>query len=172
LTPVPVLERLDLVASPVAAALRSFPMADQCAVAEIDPAFANTADFCTTYGVSESASANCVVIAGTRGEVTRYAACVVLATMRADVNGVVRRQLGARRASFASMDNAVTLTDMEYGGITPIGLPPDWLLLVSPEVAAAPEVVIGAGVRGSKLFVSGSVLAKLPDAMVIDGVAR
>ncbi len=172
LTPVPVLDRLDLVAEPVAAALRSLADGNRLAVSEIDPNLADTAEFCAHYGTPLTASANCVIVAGKRGDSVRYAACVVLATTRADVNGVVRRRLDARRASFAPMEDAVTLTGMEYGGITPVGLPGDWPVLLAPEVAAAPELVIGSGIRGSKLLVPGEVLAKLPGAEVVEGLAR
>ncbi|WP_184925889.1 YbaK/EbsC family protein [Saccharothrix ecbatanensis] len=172
LTPVPALDRLDLVAGPVAAALRSMADGARFAVAEIDPTLADTAEFCAHYGSPLEASANCVVVAGKRGDTVRYAACLVLATTRADVNGVVRRRLDARKASFAPMDDAVSLSGMEYGGITPVGLPADWPVLLSPEVAAAPELVIGSGIRGSKLLVPGEVLAKLPGAEVVDGLAR
>jgi prolyl-tRNA editing enzyme YbaK/EbsC (Cys-tRNA(Pro) deacylase) len=174
LQPVPVLSRLDLVAKPVADALAGLDPADvdRCAVAEIDPTLADTAEFCAFYGSPLAASANCVVVAGKRGEVVRYAACLVLATTRADVNGVVRKRLDARKASFAPMDDAVELTGMAYGGITPVGLPLDWPVLLSAEVAGAPELVIGSGVRHSKLLVPGDVLAKLPGAEVLDDLAR
>ncbi|XVS64124.1 YbaK/EbsC family protein [Actinosynnema sp. CA-299493] len=172
LTPLPVLDRLDLVADPVAAALRSMADGARLAVAEIDPGLADTAEFCAHYGSPLAASANCVVVAGKRGDTVRYAACVVLATTRADVNGVVRRRIDARKASFAPMDDAVSLSGMEYGGITPIGLPDDWPVLLSPEVAAAPELVVGSGIRGSKILVPGEVLAKLPNAEVVEGLAR
>jgi prolyl-tRNA editing enzyme YbaK/EbsC (Cys-tRNA(Pro) deacylase) len=174
LTPVPALDRPDLLADPVVVALRALDPADaaRCAVAEIDPALADTAEFCACYGSPLSASANCVVVAGRRGDATRYAACVVLATTRADVNGVIRRRLDARKASFAPMDDAVELTGMAYGGITPIGVPADWPVLLSPEVATAPELVIGSGIRGSKLLVPGDVLAKLPGAEVVADLAR
>ena len=117
-------------------------------MAEIDPALADTAEFCAAYGSPMDGSANCVVVAGRRGEDTRYAACLVLASTRADVNGLVRRRLNARKASFAPMDDAVALSGMEYGGITPIGLPEDWPVLVDAGVVAATSaVVIGSGVR-------------------------
>jgi prolyl-tRNA editing enzyme YbaK/EbsC (Cys-tRNA(Pro) deacylase) len=97
---------------------------------------------------------------------------VVLASTRADVNGIVRRHLDVRSASFAPMDEAVALTGMEYGGITPLGLPADWPVLVDAAVARSPEVVIGGGVRGSKLFLPGEVLSALPGAQVIHGLGR
>ena len=157
----------DLVAAPVAAALDGM----DALAAAIDPDLADTGEFCARYGVEPADSANCVIIAGRRGDVTRYAACVVLATTRADVNGVVRRRLDARKASFAPMDDAVTLTGMEYGGITPIGLPADWPVLVDAAVLTRGPVVIGSGLRRSKIAVEPATLVALPGAEVIEGLA-
>lgn len=174
LTPLPVTDRSDLLGAPVVAAFAALDPADRdrCAVAEIDPELADTAAFCETYGSPLGASANCVVVAGKREGVERYAACLVLATTRADVNGVVRRRLDVRKASFAPMDDAVARTGMAYGGITPFGLPAGWPLLIDKAVAAADELIVGSGVRQSKLLVTGDVLARLPGAEVIDGLGR
>jgi prolyl-tRNA editing enzyme YbaK/EbsC (Cys-tRNA(Pro) deacylase) len=169
---VPALERTDLLAAPVAEFLQQWPHAGQVHVCEIDPELADTAAFCERYQVGLDVSANCVIVAGRRGEETRYAACVVLATTRADVNGVVRRLLDARKASFAPMDDAVALTGMEYGGITPPGLPASWPVLVDRAVTEAGDVVVGSGVRRSKLVLPGALLAELPAAEMIDGLAR
>ncbi len=160
----PAADRPDLLAGAVAAALPSVPGA---LVAPIDPGLADTAAFCTAYDVSLAASANCVVVAGRRGEVTTYAAVMVLATDRADVNGVVRKHLGARKISFAPMADAVGLTGMEFGGITPIGLPAGWPVLVDPAVVAAGEVVIGSGLRRSKVLLDGAALLGLPGAVEV-----
>ncbi|GAA2213173.1 YbaK/EbsC family protein [Nonomuraea monospora] len=161
---VPATERIDLLADPVA---RAVPDLEGVEVAGIDPDLADTAAFCEKYGVTLDESANCVVVAAKRGGETRYAACMVLATMRVDVNGVVRRHLDARKASFAPMAEAVELTGMEYGGITPLGLPEEWPILVDTHVAEHPKVVIGSGVRRSKLAVSGATLAGLKRAEVL-----
>src|SRR4029453_8543791 len=107
------------------------------------------------------ASANCVIVHGKRAGESTYAAVMVLATDRADVNGVVRRHLGVRKISFAAQDDAVSRTGMEYGGIPPLGLPADWPVLVDAAVTAAGPVVIGSGIRGSKLLLDGAELAKL-----------
>src|ERR1700683_227926 len=152
----------ELLGAPVAAALASadWPFGpDAVGVAEIDPELADTAAFCERYDVAPGQSANCVVISGKREGETRFAACVVLATTRADVNNVARRALDVRKASFAATDVAVAETGMEYGGITPIGLPADWPVLVDSAVAACDVVVIGSGVRRSKLALAGSTLA-------------
>jgi prolyl-tRNA editing enzyme YbaK/EbsC (Cys-tRNA(Pro) deacylase) len=166
---VPALTRPDLLADPVLKALEGISGVD---VAPIDPELADTAAFCQRYGVALAESANCVVIAGKRDGEVRYLACVVLATTRADVNGLARKRLDVRKASFAPMDDAVAATAMEYGGITPIGLPPGWPVLIDAAVAAAPSVVIGSGLRRSKLRLPGSVLAGLPGIEVVDGLGR
>lgn len=174
LTAHPVTQHPELVAPPVAAAVTRLPaeVAATIGVTEIDPALADTAAFCERYGVATDASANCVIVKGKRGGDVRFAACLVLATTRADVNGVVRRRLDVRSASFAPMDEAVALTGMEYGGITPVGLPDGWPILVDPAVAAAGEVVVGGGVRGSKLFLPGEALLALPGAELLEGLGR
>jgi len=174
LVAVPALDRPDLLADPVAAALKALDPADaaRVGVAQIDPDLADTAAFCAAYGSPVDGSANCVVVAGRRGEAVSYAACLVLASTRADVNGLVRKRIGARKASFAPMDDAVALSAMEYGGITPIGLPEDWPVLVDAAVAAAPAVVIGSGIRGSKLALPGELAARLPGAEVVEGLGR
>jgi prolyl-tRNA editing enzyme YbaK/EbsC (Cys-tRNA(Pro) deacylase) len=160
----------SLVAAPVAAALAELKR-DDVLSASIDPALADTAAFCEMYGVLMEDSANCVVIAGRRADATRYAACVVLATTRTDVNGAVRRRLDARKASFAPMADAVTLTGMEFGGITPIGVPAAWPVLIDAAVLVRDVVVIGSGLRRSKLALPSGALAELPGAEVIEGLA-
>ena len=167
----PALDRPDLLALPVLAALKASTIG-HVLVAAIDPELADTAAFCEAYDVRPEDSANCVVVAGKREGETRYAACMILATTRADVNGVVRRRLDVRKASFAPMAEAVELTGMEYGGITPIGLPAGWPILVDAAVAAADAVVIGSGIRGSKIALPGRALAALPGAIVVEGLAN
>jgi prolyl-tRNA editing enzyme YbaK/EbsC (Cys-tRNA(Pro) deacylase) len=175
LHPEPALGRPDLLAPMVVEALRewkgSVPVGE-IAVVEIDPEVADTVQFCARYGVAPEESANCVVVAGRRGGEARMAACVVLATTRADVNGLVRRRLDARKASFAPVDAAVAQTGMEYGGITPIGLPDGWPILVDAAVVVMPQVVIGSGVRRSKLLLPGAALAEVPGAEVVAALGQ
>lgn len=167
----PVQGALDLVAPPVAEALRHWHRARDVQVAPIDPSLADTAAFCAHYDVELEESANCVIVAARRGERTTLAACMVLATMRLDVNNAVRRRLDARKASFAPMDQAVSDSQMEYGGITPIGVPDDWPILVDAAVAATPSIVLGSGRRASKLRVPGAALVHLAGAEVSEGLA-
>lgn len=136
-------------------------------VSGIDPDLADTAAFCEHYGIGMEMSANCVVVEAKRADKVWYAACLVLATTRADINGIVRRQLGARKVSFAPMDMAVSLTNMEYGGITPVGLPKDWTILIDENVIKKDQVIIGSGIRGSKLLISTKIIASLRGAEVL-----
>ncbi|HZU58553.1 MAG TPA: YbaK/EbsC family protein [Actinocrinis sp.] len=169
----PAADHPELLAAPTAKALAehaaTLPL-PEIQVGAIDPALADTAAFCAEYGVGLDESANCVVVAAKRAGQTTYAACLVLATTRADINGLARRHLGARKISFAPMDEAVELTGMEYGGITPVGLPADWPILIDAAVAAAPRVVVGSGIRGSKLWLPGLALTLLPGAEVLPGL--
>ena len=168
----PATARPDLVAAPVAAALASWARADEVAVVEIDPGLADTAAMSEAYGVPMTASGNCVVVAGSRGGDERVAACVVRAATRADVNTLVRKALDVRKASFLPVERAVAESGMEYGGITPLGLPDPWRVLVDEVLLAEPVVVLGSGVRSSKLLVPGALLADLPRAEVVAGLGR
>lgn len=171
---VPALEAVDLLGDPVRIALEQWQRRDasaaaQVLVAPIDASLADTAAFCDAYAVAMAESVNCVVVVGRRGEVTTYAACMVQATRRADVNGVVRKAIEARKASFAAMDDAVSLTGMEYGGITPLGLPDGWPVLVDFAAQALDRlVVIGSGLRSSKVALPAALLGDLPGAITLD----
>ena len=163
----PALEHPELLAAPVLEALTAWEHAARVSVAPIDPELADTAAMTEAYGVPLDASANCVVVMGRRSGEERTAACVVRADTRADVNNVVKRTLDVRKASFLDHDRAVAETGMEYGGITPIGLPEDWRLLLDPAVVDIDVAIIGSGIRGSKLFLPGELLARLPRAELV-----
>lgn len=170
LSPLPVSDHPGLLAPSVAAALAGWPHSDRVAVVEIDPTLADTAALTEAYDLPLSASANCVVVAGSRAGEERVAACVVRADTRADVNNLVKRTLDVRKASFLAMDRAVAESGMEYGGITPVGLPGPWRVLVDRRVTEIDVAVIGSGVRRSKLLLPGHLLAQLPGAEVLDGL--
>ncbi len=166
----PAAQHPDLLAAPVAAAVQTLGI--ECFVAPIDPDLADTAAFCEAYQVPTAVSANCVVVAGRRADLVRTAACLVLATDRADVNRVIRRRLELRSISFARMDDATAQTGMEYGGITPIGLPDDWPILIDEAVSRAEWIVVGSGIRSSKIVLPGAAVAALPGAEVLPLAVR
>ena len=167
----PALDHLDLVGAPVAKALADWPHADRVLVAPIDPALADTAAMTEAYGLSLLDSANCVVVSGKRAGEERVAACMVRADTRADVNNLVKRTLDVRKASFHPMERAVEEAGMEHGGITPFGIPADWRLLLDERVVGIERAIVGAGVRGAKLFLPGALLAELPGAEVLTDLA-
>jgi prolyl-tRNA editing enzyme YbaK/EbsC (Cys-tRNA(Pro) deacylase) len=168
----PALAHPELLAPAVATALADWPAADEVAVVEIDPAYADTAAMSEQYAVPMTDGANCVVVMGRRAGQERVAACLVRADTRADVNNLVKRTLDVRKASFLPVDRAVAESGMEYGGITPLGLPAGWRVLVDEACLAIPAAVIGSGVRRSKLLVPGPLLGELPGAEVLAGLGR
>ncbi|MCA9332687.1 YbaK/EbsC family protein [Candidatus Saccharibacteria bacterium] len=163
----PVDAGLDLVGEPTKQAILTNKL-QGILVSEIDPNLSDTTAFCEQYQVSTSDGANCVIVEAKRSDKVWYAACLIQGTKRIDVNGIVRRELDAKKISFAPMDRAVSLSKMEYGAINPIGLPPDWPILVDQDVAKLDHAIIGSGIRKSKLLVTGELLASLPNAKVMD----
>ncbi|MFW0794893.1 YbaK/EbsC family protein [Gordonia sp. CPCC 205515] len=162
----PLLDALDLVAPSIAEAARAGAL-PSARVAPIDATLADTEAFCAAYDVALESSANCIVVQARRGETTTVAAVLVLATDRADINKTVRKHLGARKITFAAHEDTEAAAGMESGGITPVGLPEEWPILVDQHVVDAGPVVIGGGVRGSKILVPGVELATLPSAEVL-----
>ncbi len=173
----PALSRPDLLAPSTLDALRLLASRDPAAgervlVAEIDPDLADTAALTQAYGLDLHASANCVLVVGKRGGDERFAGCVVRATTRADVNTVVRRLLDVRKATFLPTERAVQLSGMEYGGITPIGLPVGWRVLAEADVLAdEAAVIVGSGVRRSKILLPGRDLAAF-GVEAVEGLGR
>jgi prolyl-tRNA editing enzyme YbaK/EbsC (Cys-tRNA(Pro) deacylase) len=135
-----------------------------------DPALADTAQFCAAYGFALDESANTIVVVG-KAEPRVYAACVVLAPHRLDVNRTVRARLGSRKASFAGADETRDLTGMAIGGVTPFGLPADLPIWVDSAVMARPRVVLGGGSRSWKVIAPPAILLSLPSVEVVDGLA-
>jgi prolyl-tRNA editing enzyme YbaK/EbsC (Cys-tRNA(Pro) deacylase) len=169
LTTQPAVDHPELLGVPVAKVLEAW---EHAGVVEIDPALADTAAMTEAYDVPMTASANCVVVSGRRAGEERIAACVVRADTRADVNNLVKRSLDVRKASFLPVERAVEETGMEYGGITPLGLPQGWRVLVDAACVGIDVAIIGSGVRRSKLLLPGRLLAELPGAEVVAGLGR
>ena len=140
-------------------------------VLDCDPEFADTAAFCERYGIDPAISANAIVVAS-KTEPRQFVACVVLATTRLDVNGVVRKRLGVKKASFASAEETSDLTGMMIGGVTPFALPDGLGVWVDSRVMEQPKVVVGGGSRSMKVLVDSVVFTRMPEAEVVDDLAR
>jgi prolyl-tRNA editing enzyme YbaK/EbsC (Cys-tRNA(Pro) deacylase) len=144
-------------------------------VIDCDPALADTAEFCAAYGYALDDSANAIVVVGRQRNPDVppvYAACVVLASTRLDVNRVVRTRLGVRKASFASPEATAELTGMTMGGVTPFALPPDLPLWIDERVMQRERVVVGGGSRRAKVVGPPAMLRSIPGAEVVPALAQ
>ena len=140
-------------------------------VVACDPELADTAAFCEAYGYGLDQSANAIVVVG-KGDPRVYVCCLVLATTRLDVNGVVRKRLGRKKASFASADETAEMTGMQIGGVTPYGLPAGLPIWIDSRIMEVPNVIVGGGSRDRKLLVPPDSLAALPGAEIVEALAK
>jgi prolyl-tRNA editing enzyme YbaK/EbsC (Cys-tRNA(Pro) deacylase) len=136
-----------------------------------DPALADTANFCEAYGFKLDDSANTILVIG-KSDPPVYAACVVLANSRLDVNKTVRQRLGTRKASFAPAEDTRAITGMEIGGVTVFGLPDDLPIWIDARVMTRERIVLGGGSRSFKVLAAPEILLKLPRADVVEGLAN
>ncbi len=140
-------------------------------VVEIDPAYADTAQFCERYGFTMDQSGNTIIVASKK-EPKKFCACLVLATSRLDVNHTVRRLMDVSRVSFATADETKELTGMMIGGVTLLALPPDLPIYVEEPIMALDYVILGGGSRSSKLKLAPDVLRRVPNLSVVPGLAQ
>ena len=141
-------------------------------VAEIDPEFAGGIELCNKYNVNSMYGVSCLVVMGTRGKNNSFASCLVPVGYRYDMSRVVRKAMDVRQVSVAPIDFVLSESKMEYGSITPIGLPKDWLLFIDPLVLKSERIIIGGGLKKSKLSIPSSALLSLPNAAQLEGVAK
>ncbi|MFZ0668395.1 MAG: YbaK/EbsC family protein [Acidimicrobiales bacterium] len=139
-------------------------------IIECDPDLADTAAFCKAYGYAPENSANTILVVG-KSNPPIYAACVLLATTKLDVNHAVKERLGVRRASFADRDTTLALTGMAIGGVTPLGLPEDLPIWIDRRVTTRSRIVLGGGSRRRKIVAAPELVTNLPRAEVVDGLA-
>ena len=138
---------------------------------EIDPQFADTAEFCERYGVGLEESANTIVVAS-RKEPKRYSACVIQASARLDVNRCVRKLMGVRRLSFAGGDETKELTGMMIGGVTVFALPEGFPIYVDGNLMRQEFVILGGGGRSSKIKIAPTIFERLPGAQIVPDLAQ
>ena len=135
------------------------------------PDQADTAVFCTVFGIAPEASANTILVAS-KQEPKQYAACLVLANTRLDVNRTVRREMGVRKCSFASFEETEAVTGMLSGGVTPFDLPDEIPILIDSRIVGEELIWLGGGSRSLKIGVKADDVSRLPNARVVDGLAR
>lgn len=140
-------------------------------VVPCDPELADTEAFCRAYEYSTDDSANAIIVVG-KSDPRIYAMCLVLASTRLDVNKVVRKRLGTRKASFASSEETIELTSMMIGGVTPFGTSTELPLWIDQRVMDRDQLVIGGGSRDRKLIVPPETLLGHPLAEVVADLAK
>jgi prolyl-tRNA editing enzyme YbaK/EbsC (Cys-tRNA(Pro) deacylase) len=136
-------------------------------VVDCDPELADTEAFCANYGIPRDNAANAIVVAS-KTEPRLYAACLVLATTKLDVNHKVNKLLGVKRLSFASAEETKELTGQLIGGVTVFGLPDSLPLYIDARVMERDFVIVGGGNRSTKIRLAPAELRKLPGADVAD----
>jgi prolyl-tRNA editing enzyme YbaK/EbsC (Cys-tRNA(Pro) deacylase) len=139
-------------------------------IIDCDPELADTAQFCEAYGYSMEQSANTILVVG-KSEPQVFAACLVLAHTRLDVNKVVRKRFGVKKASFASGEDTVRVTGMQIGGVTPFGLPEDLPIWVDSRVMECDRIILGGGSRDRKVLAPPQVLTQI-GAEVVEDLAK
>ena len=137
---------------------------------QINPDFADTADFCREYGYSLEVCGNTIVVASKRGE-KQYSACIVLGSDRLDVNKTVRPLMGVSRLSFASAEETEALTGMAVGGVTPFALPADLPVYADEKVLSVERLILGSGSRSSKILIAPQALRRLPKVQFVAGLS-
>ncbi|MBE6129122.1 MAG: proline--tRNA ligase [Erysipelotrichaceae bacterium] len=165
-------ENDELLPASVCSFLMPYAEAFDIRTAEIDPAFADGENMHTQYGVNYEEELNCLVVEGSRNEIKCYAALVVPYGKRANMNAKVRNPLDAKKVSFAPLELVTELSGQEYGSITPVGLPQDWLVLVDASVMEQDRVVIGGGLAHSKLQIPTALFKEMANAVIVEGLAK
>ncbi len=135
-----------------------------------DPDLADTNQFCEAYGVPLERSANAILVASRKPE-GHHAVCLVLATTRLDVNGLVRRKLGVRKVSFAPPQLTMQLTGQEIGGVTVFGLPDEMPVWVDSKVIELDWVIVGAGSRSAKIRLDPTLFVRNDRYEVVEDLA-
>lgn len=172
----PAIQYPHLLAIPVQHAVQSWIgtySANDILVSEIDPKYMGGNELCHYYGLSPENGANCVIVEAVRGNKKEFAACLIpVCCQRADLNGVVRKYLSARRISLAPLQDVLRETQMEYGSITVVGLPKHWSILIDPQIINSEKIVMGSGLQKSKLLLPGKALLDLPNTHILEGICK
>lgn len=169
------LTQIELLATPVQQCLQNWQAStpvSEIEVAEIDPQYLGGKDLCEHYNIAPQYGANCILVEGARGDLKTLAACLVpVNTIKTNFNSVVRKFLQARTVTLAPLDAMLEFTKMEYGSITVVGLPKEFQILIDPTIMQVPHIIIGSGLKKSKLRLPTKVLLELPNSFLLPELA-
>ena len=161
------MENAELLHPLVAEAVERFNL--QARVMACDPALADTAAFCEFYKFRPEQTCNAILAAG-KTEPIKFACCLILSSCKLDVNKVVCRLLEIKKCSFASAEQTIQMTQMEIGGVTPVGVSA-MPIFVDERVMDNDLVVLGGGNRSSKLLLNPAELKKIAGLEVVNSLA-
>ena len=164
----PIAEHPELVSTSVYEAAKD----SEVLVGQIDPQYMNGSALSDQYDVALEDGANCIVVRGKRGEERMMAAVLVPVGCRADLNGLVCEKLNAKKVSMAPLEDVIQETGMEYGSITPVGLPHSWKVLIDSRLMLKEKIIVGGGKQISKLLVPTAFLKSLPNVEVVEGLGN
>ena len=140
-------------------------------VMDCNPELADTYIFCKEYGIDLEDSVNTIVVKTKTGEL-KYAVCALLATTKLDINKMIRKKLGARKVSFATIEETAKLTEMDIGGVTPLILSSTLPLWVDSRVMQRNSIVLGGGNRSSKIKISPKIFQQTLNTEIVEGLAN
>ncbi len=141
-------------------------------VAEINPLFADGNKLCAQYEIDKKCGYNCLIVECKRNDIVKYCALVVPIGYKYNMGSVVRKYTNSRVVSVAPLEYVLDKTGMEYGSITPIGLPKEWKILVDPMIKEQTKIIIGGGLVKSKISLPVDLFLKLPNVEIVEGIAK
>ena len=165
-------ENKDLLPIQVYEIIRDFDREGLVKAAKIDPAFADGESLSREYEVPYEMELNCLIVEGQRGDTVKYAALVVPYGKRANMNAKVRTPLDVKKVSFADLNYVCEVTGMEYGSITPVGLPEGFMILIDESIFLQKEVIVGSGKANGKLLLPSDLFKKMDNCIVVEGLAK
>lgn len=141
-------------------------------VAEINPEFADGNKLCEEYNIDKKQGFNCLVVECKRNDIIKHCALIVPIGYKYNMGSVVRKYTNSRIVSVAPLEYVLENTGMEYGSITPIGLPNDWMILVGPLIQDQEQIIIGGGFVKSKISLPTKLFLTLSNVEIVVGVAK
>lgn len=168
----PIIENENLVPSCIYEFVKKSINKDKFLVAEIDSNYADGEKLCQKYGIKKECGFNCLIVECKKRDNISHYALIVPIGYKYNMGSVVRKYTNSRVVSVAPLDYVLEKTNMEYGSITPIGLPSDWKILVDPLIKNQEYIVIGGGLVKSKISLPTNIFLKLPNVEIVDGIAK
>ncbi|WP_029759298.1 MULTISPECIES: YbaK/EbsC family protein [Fusobacterium] len=141
-------------------------------VAEINPDFADGQLLSENYDVPLEIELNCIIVEGKRKDEIIYSAVVVPYGKKLNTGSPMKKLLNVSKISFAPLEYVLNETKMEFGSVTPIGLPTEWYILVDEAVFNQDKVIIGGGYVKSKICVPSDIFKELPNVIISNEISK